>query len=100
MVDLVAVSHLRHTTLSTPKGLRGDKVESLRFERLLMGRRRPPDVNSLLALADRAAEAGGAVIVDHLDRAKTLGWKSSPADPVTDTDRSSEAQIMTLLGAE
>ena len=65
-----------------------------------MSHHSPSDAHSLLALALGAAEVGGQVIVGHLNRAKTLGWKSSASDPVTDVDRRSEAQILSLLNAE
>lgn len=65
-----------------------------------MSDREPANAHTLLELAVRAAEAGGQIIFSHLDRAKTLGWKSSASDPVTDVDRHSEARITSLLKAE
>jgi myo-inositol-1(or 4)-monophosphatase len=64
------------------------------------GHRPPPAAHALLALAVRAAEAGGQIITGHLGRAEALAWKSSGSDPVTDVDRRGEARIMSLLTAE
>jgi myo-inositol-1(or 4)-monophosphatase len=54
-----------------------------------------------LALAERAARAGGEVLMSYFGRAaEGLGVKSSPTDPVSDADREAERAIRELLLSE
>jgi myo-inositol-1(or 4)-monophosphatase len=58
------------------------------------------DTAELLALAERAARAAGALLRERVGRAATgLAYKSSATDPVSDADRDAEAEILRLLHA-
>ena len=54
-------------------------------------------LRELLDVATATAVSAGEVIVEHLDRRRSVGVKSSPSDPVTELDRCSEDHIVTLL---
>ncbi|GAA1929570.1 hypothetical protein GCM10009716_41540 [Streptomyces sodiiphilus] len=54
-------------------------------------------LQGLLDLAATTAVSAGEVIVEHLDRRRSVGVKSSPSDPLTELDRRSEDHIVTLL---
>jgi myo-inositol-1(or 4)-monophosphatase len=54
-----------------------------------------------LELAERAARAGGEVLMSYYGRApEGLGWKSSDTDLVSDADREAERVIRELLARE
>ncbi|WP_428962542.1 inositol monophosphatase family protein [Micromonospora fluostatini] len=54
----------------------------------------------LLAVAVRAAEAGGAELRRRAGRTRLLGHKSTGTDPVTEADLASEDAVIRVLGAE
>jgi len=56
--------------------------------------------DELLALAVRAARAGGDALLAHCGRELAVAAKSSPTDPVSDADLASEAAIRALLRDE
>jgi myo-inositol-1(or 4)-monophosphatase len=58
------------------------------------------DPAALLDLAVRAALRGGAELAARAGRATGVAYKSTPTDPVTDTDRASEAAVTGLITAE
>ena len=54
-----------------------------------------------MAIAERAALAGGAVLMDRFGgTASGIASKSSATDPVSDADRASEAAIRAVIAAE
>jgi myo-inositol-1(or 4)-monophosphatase len=58
-------------------------------------------LSSDLELAERAARAGGEVLMSYYGRApEGLGWKSSDTDLVSDADREAERVIRELLERE
>ena len=63
--------------------------------------RRMTDTAELLALAERAARAAGALLAERVHGPVSgLEYKSSATDPVSDADRDAEAAILALLRAE
>ena len=54
-------------------------------------------LGALLDLAVRAAQAGGREIRARAGRVTGVGVKSTPTDPVTDTDRAAERAIVDVL---
>lgn len=57
----------------------------------------PPDSEALLALAESAARAAGAVLLERYGAAGGVETKSSATDPVTEADRASEALLVSRL---
>lgn len=50
----------------------------------------------LLAVAQRAAEAGAAVVLDRVDKPRSISYKGA-TDLVTDTDQASEDAVLAVI---
>jgi myo-inositol-1(or 4)-monophosphatase len=50
----------------------------------------------LLAVAERAADAGAAIILDAVDKPRNISYKGA-TDLVTDTDKASEDAILKII---